>query len=425
MRSFLALVAWLLVAASAAGRHADVPGVAIDYLDAKTGQYVGSPSLAALPDGRYVASHDVFGPGSTFSRTRVFRSADRGRTWRHLTDLQGQFWSGLFVHRGALYIMGTSKRYGVVVIRRSTDDGATWTEPKGAKTGRLTDQAIYHTAPMPVVVHKGRLWRTMEERAPKGPKSFGALVMSAPADADLLDAARWTLSNRVFYDPAWRTGVRHWREGNVVVAPDGRLLNIIRTDPRPEIAAVLRLSDDGKALTFDPKSDFIHFIGGAVKFTIRFDSRTRRYWTLGSKQSDPPATRNVLVMTSSADLRTWRLESYLLVHPDRGHHAFQYIDWLFDDDDIIAASRTAWHDSHNFHDANYLTFHRIPGFRDRGPDDPPLNATAPKLIRDGAAATAGLDPWGQVIAGSHGGGAPRRALGGVSLSHAARPTAQP
>jgi hypothetical protein len=364
--------------------------VAIDYQDARTRQYVGSPSLAALPDGRYVASHDVFGPGSAYRRTRVFRSADKGRTWRHLKDLTGQFWSGLFVHRGALYLMGTSKRYGVVVIRRSTDGGATWTDPEDATTGRLTDEPIYHTAPVPVVVHRGRLWRAMEVRTRRGPKRFGALVMSAPVEADLLAAENWRLSNTIFFDPAWREGVRHWREGNVVVTPEGALANIIRTDPRPGIAAVLDVSEDGKTVAFDPETGLIDFIGGAVKFTIRFDPETRRYWTLASKQTDPPATRNVLVLTSSADLRHWRLECHVLVHLDRKHHAFQYIDWLFEGDDLIAVSRTAWDGSHNFHDANYLTFHRIRRFRDRTIKDPSLNAAVPRPERKA--------PWRHLVA---------------------------
>lgn len=39
-----------------------VPGVIIDHSPASSGRYVGSPSLAVLPDGTYVASHDFFGP---------------------------------------------------------------------------------------------------------------------------------------------------------------------------------------------------------------------------------------------------------------------------------------------------------------------------------------------------------------------------
>ncbi len=57
----------------------------------------------------------------------------------------------------------------------------------------------------------------------------------------------------------------------------------------------------------------------------------------------------------------------LLYHPDPDKHAFQYVDWHFDDDDLIAVSRTAYDDglggAHNQHDANFLTFHRFHDFR--------------------------------------------------------------
>ncbi len=58
----------------------------------------------------------------------------------------------------------------------------------------------------------------------------------------------------------------------------------------------------------------------------------------------------------------------LLHHPDRGYHGFQYADWLFDGDDLVFLSRTAYDDertgANNFHNSNYLTFHRIEAFRD-------------------------------------------------------------
>jgi hypothetical protein len=83
-----------------------VPGVVIDHSPASTRQYVGSPSIAILSNGDYLASHDLFGPGSTRDRTIVFRSQDRGNSWSKLTELQGQWWSTLFVHRDKVYLMG-------------------------------------------------------------------------------------------------------------------------------------------------------------------------------------------------------------------------------------------------------------------------------------------------------------------------------
>ena len=57
----------------------------------------------------------------------------------------------------------------------------------------------------------------------------------------------------------------------------------------------------------------------------------------------------------------------MLYHPDTKHHGFQYADWLFDGDDIVFVSRTAFDDSEggaaDYHNANYLTFHRIENFR--------------------------------------------------------------
>ena len=43
---------------------------------------------------------------------------------------------------------------------------------------------------------------------------------------------------------------------------------------------------------------------------------------------------------------------------------YQYPSFIFDGDDILLQVRTATNGAHNFHDANYQTFHVIPNFRD-------------------------------------------------------------
>ncbi|MFO0061514.1 MAG: exo-alpha-sialidase, partial [Planctomyces sp.] len=53
-------------------------------------------------------------------------------------------WTGLFVHRGSLFLMGTTHHHGRIVIRRSDDGGATWTTPDSATTGLLTESGEYH-----------------------------------------------------------------------------------------------------------------------------------------------------------------------------------------------------------------------------------------------------------------------------------------
>ena len=348
--------------------YSAVPGVIIDHSPATTRKYIGSPSMAVLPNGNYIASHDFFGPGTKYNRSRIFSSTAAGRTWQKLTELDGQFWSTLFVHKGALYIIGTSSEYGHAVIRRSTDGGVTWTTPKDENTGLLIAQGQYHCAPVPVVIHQGRIWRAMEDRNP--PKDWGrnfrSFVMSAPVDADLLKAGSWTATNRLRFDQAWPG--RAWLEGNIVVTPQNKLVNILRVQcDDAEKAAIIHVSQDGESVSFDPEKGFIDFFGGSNKFTIRYDNVTKRYWSLVNKQTNPKAYRNVLTLVSSSDLRHWKVESVILSHPDSKKHAFQYLDWLFEGNDIIAVSRTAYDDglggAHRAHDANFLTFHRIQNFR--------------------------------------------------------------
>ncbi len=133
--------------------------------------------------------------------------------------------------------------------------------------------------------------------------------------------------------------------------------------PEPYKAAIVHISDDGLALSHDRDKDLIDFPGGGTKFTIRFDPKTQRYWSIANKQTDPPAFRNVLVLTSSPDLRNWNVETILLRHADSTNHAWQYVDWQFAGDDLVAVSRTAWDGAHRAHDANYFTFHRFAKFR--------------------------------------------------------------
>jgi len=107
------------------------PGVVINYIAAQSQIYVGSPGIAVLPNGDYLAKHDEFGPKSTEhgdAITPVFRSSDRGQSWRRVATVHGMYWASVFVHRGDAYLMGTSKNHGATVIRRSRDGGVTWTE---------------------------------------------------------------------------------------------------------------------------------------------------------------------------------------------------------------------------------------------------------------------------------------------------------
>ncbi len=372
-------ILFLLCAALAAAQPERPPGVIIDHSPQSSGKYIGSPSIAALGGGRYVATHDFFGPEAGHQKratTRVFRSSDKGGHWTHISDIDGMFWGTLFEHRGALYLIGTDRENGNTIIRRSTDAGLTWTEPHDENSGLLL-RGAYHCAPQPVVIHKGRIWRAMEDTAAGGGwgKHFRPFMMSARVGADLLRAGNWVFGNALAPDSSWLDGqFGGWLEGNAVVTRQGQVVDVLRVDyPPGGKAAIVDIFGDTNRAKFDPATGFIDFPGGAKKFTIRYDGKTNRYWSLTNyvppKHAGQHAarTRNTVALISSPDLRKWEIRSIVLYHPDPGKHAFQYLDWLFENDDMIVVSRTAFDDAeggaHNAHDANFMIFHRLRNFR--------------------------------------------------------------
>ena len=223
---------------------------------------------------------------------------------------------------------------------------------------------------MPIVEHKGRLWRAMEFHPTGKWGRFEAFVISAKANADLMKAASWTMTKRLPYPKDESEGWT-WLEGNAVVTPEGGIADILRVDDIEKAAMTMVKGDH---LEFQR---LVEFPGGAKKFTIRYDRRSKLYWALSNpalpeyalSAKNPASVRNTLVLMSSKDLQHWKVERTLLSHPDPEKHAFQYVDWQFDGNDIIVASRTAFDDdsggAHRGHDANFLTFHRVKHFGKR------------------------------------------------------------
>ena len=351
------------------------PGVVVHNSKATTKKFVGSPSITVLKDGTYLASHDYF--GGFISDAFVYKSVDKGKTWLRTAEVKTLNWAKLFTRGDELYLMGVAPKgtmgYGNVVIMRSYDGGYTWTTPTDSKHGLLMD-GYYTCAPTPVLFHNGRIWKAMENQGKvDGWGPFGALMLSVDENADLLDAANWTASNELQYVPgavnAWT-----WLEGNAVIAKDGSIVDILRLHyDNDDKAGVIKVSSDGKAITYDPQVGISNVPGACKKFTINYDSISNRYWTLSNyvlpedRGGNLERTRNTIALCWSKDLVNWTVKDILLHADDIATQGFQYVDWLFDGDDIIAVIRTAWADetgnADSQHNANYLTFHRFKNFR--------------------------------------------------------------
>lgn len=364
-------------------RTGEVPGTVVNYLHpedpkyAFSGQHLCSPSLLRLPDGTYLASCDLFDGGAPQNLTLIFRSQDGGRTWHHLTELFPCFWGTLFFHQNRVWMLATSTEYGDVLIGCSEDGGKTFCTP--TVLGRGAAQRMnkgWHKSSNPVLLSGSRLWTSVDYGSHKK-GGFMSTLLSAPADADLLDPASWVFTDPLPYSPAWTGAVagddRGFLEGNAVEAPDGTVCNLLRysTDRgTPAYGKIPILTADAanpeRQLQF---RQFADFPGNLSKFDIKRDPVTGVYVSLCSRITDPehPLARNVLALAVSEDLVHWRVACDVLDYAkeDPAMVGFQYVSLAFDGDDLIFLSRTAFNHAQNFHDNNYLTFHRIPAFRER------------------------------------------------------------
>lgn len=368
-----------------------IPGTVIAQTPVLRQNAINNVCMTILPNGEYIAACT----GSTVENQGVslFVSSDRGRSWKVLSQnnlaVNGiANYCNIFVHDGALYMMGVGPSRQNVVITRSDDNGRTWTNPQDETNGILM-RGSFHSSSVPVVVSGGRIWRAMETYDNDVKTAF---VMSAPADADLLQASSWTATNSIqgtapANDEDWQfNGARisELIEGNVVATPDGKLYNILRASSRytSQAAGMATVVNENK-LEISIPYNLISFPGGGKKFTIRYDDRSRRYWTITNPSSRNVAgmshngiyasgitddlVRNRLVLCYSTDLATWIQYKEIVSDPDPFFHGFQYVDWMFDGEDIVAVCRMACPESRGLpvrqHDANFMTFFRIENFR--------------------------------------------------------------
>ena len=362
-----------------------VPGTVIARAGILRKSHITNPNIVILPDGGYLAACS----GVTSERSAVFfRSDDKGKTWNRISwgHYPINFYT-VFVHEGILYMLGTKTPEGDIIICRSDDCGRTWTFPDADGGPGLLFRGRYHSAPVPVVHHDGRIWKAMETNW-KG-EQRRAFVISAPEDSDLMSPDSWKMSRQLDYSQDWPVkGVegrfRQWIEGNIVVMPDGSLANLLRVDEHEygRTAAIVHV-DSPSRLSFDPEKDIIEMPGGGKKFTVRYDPLSGKYWSLVSAVSEKyrgmahegiyssgihcGLIRNRLVLISSEDVYHWKEEAVIIESDNPFFDGFQYVDWQFDGDDLISVIRLAMEEERGLpqrqHDANFLVFLRIPDFR--------------------------------------------------------------
>ena len=317
---------------------------------------------------------DVFNHKDSQNLTLIFRSDDEGETWHYVSELMPSFWGKMFIHKGELYMLSCSTEYGDLLIGKSTDGGKSFCAPvcllRGSN-GKNGHDGV-HKNPQNIMRHNGRIYETLEWGSWDN-KEFchAAMVMSCNENDDLLDPENWSFTEPKKFDPKDAPELAELPEhtttieGTLVISPEGKLLNI------------MRFGRDGYAICYevnllDPEAQLRYagcmpFQAHLSKFMIKYDAVSERYYTIGDYIHDNTCkrARNLLCLMVSDDLKTWTVAAELVDRrgEDWWYTGVQYADFEFEGEDILYLCRTALNGPHNYHDANYSTFHRIKNFR--------------------------------------------------------------
>jgi hypothetical protein len=346
----------------------ELGGVVIAQLPTGGGvkSFIGSPSIAIMEDGTYLASHDIFGEEDLYE-TRVFRSTDKGQSWTGVSTIPHLTWATLFTHGGLVYIMGES-REGNNVVRESVDQGNSW----GA-VHVIGGNGTANGTPSPPVIHNDRIWFAASGRG----------AMTAALSESVLDPAAWKYTGKVDTSTEWLNGTfTYWTEGQIVASPHTGVVVLPKTHGLP-YTGLIRVSyhsvtgEDGEAKAeFDPDTGFARLPGAEKKFACVYDAVSEKFYALTSPvlsvhlndpRWPPELIRNAGAVFSSTDLKTWRVEKIVLYSPNIDYEAFQYFNFVIDGDDLAVVSRTAlrvgFKRPPRGHDSNILSFYRIKNFR--------------------------------------------------------------
>lgn len=362
-------------------RCGEAVGSIVNYLHPEdqaysfSGNYLCSPSLVRHPDGFLLASMDLFRGDAPQNLTLIFRSDDEGKSWHYVSELMPCFWGKMFIHKGELYMLSCSTEYGDLLIGKSTDGGKTFTAPvtllRGSN-GKAGNTGV-HKNPQNIVYHNGRIYETLEWGSWANQEYWhAAMVMSCDENDDLLVPENWSFTEPKKFSSKDAPELSDMPdrtitiEGTLVVSPENKLLNVMRSGKSGyAICYEVDTVNHEAPLKYSYCMDFN---AHRSKFMIKYDKVSQRYITIASYIFDESKNiaRTYLVLMSSKDLKKWQIDHELFDFRDMDSAlcGIQYVDFEFDNDDIIYLCRTALNNAKNYHDANYSTFHKLENFRD-------------------------------------------------------------
>ena len=327
-----------------------------------SGRFLCSPSLARTGTGRLIAGMDVFGPAMGQNLTLLFFSDDDGQSWHYLCDLFPFYWSNLFFHQNALYIMGLTTEYGNLQISRSLDNGVTWENPTTIQYGTnvLCATGGVCREPMHLTEYNGRFYTSIGFGAWKA-GGHNPAVLSIAADADPMVAENWSISDYLPFGGKWQedAGVKgDTIEGNLVKAPDGALYNYMRWKKGELLKLRVNTEDLDAPLEY-----------GAIEAAPTSNSMFRiiphkdGYLFVSNRMSNVQMefSRNALALFETKDLKEYHLVRDIINFEDQNPRkfGFQYPSFVKEENTLYLSIRSAFNNADSFHNSNYILFTKI------------------------------------------------------------------
>ncbi len=348
------------------------------------GWWVGIATMIRLPSGKLLAGHEIFGQEDPC--TILFESCDEGKTWRCINEMVPFSRPRFFMNKGKLYITSDAIGVGGAAIAESLDEGKTWSEPVNLIRG-MHNKSIYHNVDTPLLVstppliHNGRIYIPFEvgNWTPWDDTAYDVRMLSASCDSDLLDRNSWEFTPGCIFDHSgfdfpdadFLTAI----EGNPVVGPDGEIYNLVRFDAvyghkkkgvRKDPIDLMLLY---KLKSMDEPMEYLGTVSAKVgnrhTFCILKDDVTGLYFMMHNEEGPHNiGRRSMLSLSVSKDLINWAKVTTLFDVTDVSRKStVSQPYFIFDGDDILYLSRTAWGNTKSEHDNNMATLHRIKNFR--------------------------------------------------------------
>lgn len=307
--------------------------------------------------------------------TVLLRSTDGGAHFSEVGRVENMRWAHLFTAGGHVHLIGNRIVGGqaIRISRLETDD---------------TFSTVTFENPAITVYPNNHLCVGGRVYMPTCPQ-----LLSAPENADLLKESSWTFSDSVaeLLPVSWYTRAsghpqpKYYGilEPTLTVTPAGELFILYRIEMQPYngLAAIVRLSADGRTITpYAPTDSLVKLPTAVSKFCVRYDAATQLYLAMPSHPSLPTprgrdwpplaGQRNILSLVASPDLIHWKTLDILLTEREVINpvysalsHAYQYVVWDFDGEDLLFVVRETTGYAQYYHDGKYVALYRLHDYK--------------------------------------------------------------